>query len=153
MSRPARGGAETPRGRCEMSSMSPRDTVTTPTPPRTHRAAGTPAPTPGAERGREFWRGTLLAGAFTALPRWTRKPVAGVGEHDARIPDELAAALRRLADGLTVPVRSVLLTAHAKVLSALSGERDVSTGYVVMEGRSPLLCRMTTEPRSWRAML
>ena len=57
-----------------------------------------------AERGREFWRGTLLAGAFTALPRWTREPVAGVGEHDARIPDELVAALRRLANELAVPL-------------------------------------------------
>src|SRR5687767_2333102 len=136
MSRRARGGAETPRGRCEMS---------------THRAAGTK----GAERAREFWRGTLLAGAFIALPRWTSVPglpagaqpspemgaKVGVGEHEARIPAELVPELRRLTDELTVAVRSVLLTAHAKVLSALSGERDVSTGYVVMEGRSPLLCR------------
>jgi amino acid adenylation domain-containing protein len=129
----------------------------------TQRAAGTPdvhpaaqacaAGSPDAERGREFWRGTLLAGAFTALPRWTREPVAGVGEHHARIPDELVAALRRLADQLAVPLSTVLLTAHAKVLGALSGECEVSTGYVVMKGSSPLLCRMTTEPRSWRAML
>ncbi len=106
-----------------------------------------------AERGREFWRGVLLAGGFTVLPRWTLDPVPGVGEHEARIPDELMAALRRLADELAVPLSSVLLTAHAKVLGALSGEREVSTGYAAMEGRSPLLCRMTTEPHSWRAML
>src|SRR5213594_1064371 len=106
-----------------------------------------------AESGREFWRGVLLAGGFTALPRWTLDPVIGVGEHEARIPDELVAALRRLADELAVPLSSVLLTAHAKVLGALSGEREVSTGYAAMEGRSPLLCRMTTEPHSWRAML
>jgi amino acid adenylation domain-containing protein len=118
-----------------MSGISPRDTLTTP------------------ERGREFWRGTLLAGSCTALPRWTREPVTGVGEYEARIPNELAAALRQLADELAVPFSTVLLTAHAKVLGALSGEREVSTGYVVMKGRSPLLCRMTTEPRSWRAML
>jgi amino acid adenylation domain-containing protein len=77
----------------------------------------------------------------------------GVGEHDTRIPDELVAALRRLANELAVPLSTVLLTAHAKVLGALSGECEVSTGYVAMKGRSPLLCRMTTEPRSWRAML
>jgi len=62
------------------------------------------------------------------------------------------AALRRLADELAVPLSSVLLTAHAKVLGALSGEREVSTGYS-FEGRSPLLCRFTTEPHSWQAML
>src|ERR1043166_2124855 len=134
MSRPARGGAETPRGRCEMSSISPHETVTT------------------AERGREFWRGVLLRGGFTALPRWTLHPVPGSGEHEARIPDELTAALRRLADELAAPLSSVLLTAHAKVLGALSGEREVSTGYAV-EASSPLPCRMTIGARSWRKML
>src|SRR5438128_6896562 len=115
MSPPTRGGAATRRRRYEMSSISPchRDTVTT------------------AERGREFWRGVLLAGGFTALPRWRLHPVPGVGEHEAPIPDELMAALRRLAKELAVPLSSVLLTAHAKVLGALSGEREVSTGYAV----------------------
>ncbi len=106
-----------------------------------------------AGRGREFWRGVLLAGGFTAVPRWTLRPVAGVAEHEAKICNEVVAALQRLADELAVPFSSVLLTAHAKVLAALSGEREVSTGYAAMEGRSPLLCRMTTEPHSWRAML
>src|SRR5438128_5669222 len=116
-------------------SLHDRDTVTT------------------AERGREFWRGVLLAGGFTALPRWALEPVPRVGEHEARIPDELVAAVRRLADELAVPLSSVLLTAHVKVLGMLSGEREVSTGYVAVEGRPPLPCRMTTEPHSWRAML
>ncbi len=105
-----------------------------------------------AERGREFWRGVLLAGGFTAVPRWTLDPVPGIAEHEAKICNEVVTALRRLADELAVPLSSVLLTAHAKVLGALSGEREVSTGYS-FEGRSPLLCRFTTEPHSWRAML
>jgi amino acid adenylation domain-containing protein len=117
-----------------MSRISPHETGTT------------------AERAREFWRGTLLAGAFAALPRWTREPVAGVGEHEARIPDELVAALRRLANELAVPLSSVLLTAHAKVLCAVTGEREASTGYAV-DGRPPLPSRITTEPRSWRELL
>src|SRR6266568_830300 len=133
MSRHARAGGGTRRRRCEMSNIRLRDgdTVTT------------------AERRREFWRSVLLAGGFAALPRWTLHPVPGVGEHEATIPDELMAALRRLANQLAVPLSSLLLTAHAKVLGALSGECEVSTGYVVMKGRSPLLCRMTTEPRSF----
>src|SRR2546427_8854188 len=137
MFRHTRVGEETRPGRCEMRNMSLLDgnTVTT------------------AARGREFWRGVLLASGFTAVPRWTLVPVPGVGEHEARIPDELVAALRRLADELAVPLSSVLLTAHAKVLGALSGEREVSTGYAAVQGRSPLLCRMTTEPHSWRTML
>jgi amino acid adenylation domain-containing protein len=105
-----------------------------------------------AERGREFWRGVLLAGGSTALPRWTPNPVPGVGEHEATIPGELMPALRRLADELAVPLSSVLLTAHAKVLGALSGEREVSTGYALNAGSS-LPCRLTIGPRSWREVL
>src|SRR5882724_11954478 len=105
-----------------------------------------------AERGREFWRGVLLAGGFPTLPRWTLSPVAGVGEHEARIPDELAAALHRLANELAVPLSSVLLTAHAKVLGALSGEREVCTGYA-LECGSPLPLRMTLGRRSWREVM
>src|SRR6185369_5946151 len=116
MSRHSRGGAGTRRGRCEMSSLNPHDTATP------------------AERGCAFWRGMLLAGRFTALPRWTRESVPGVGEHEATIPDELVSDLRRLANELAVPLRTVWLTAHAKVLSALSGEREVSTGTVVTKG-------------------
>src|SRR5213594_668206 len=133
-----RGGGGTRRGRCEMTNISlrGRDTVTT------------------AERGREFWRGVLLAGGFTALPRWTTlDPVPAIGEHEARIPDEVVAALRRLADELAVPFSSVLLTAHAKVLAALSGEREVWTGYAAGDGNPPLPCRMTTQPHSWRGVL
>src|SRR2546422_9112897 len=110
-------------------------------------------PVTTAERGREFWRDVLLGGPFTAVPRWTREPVAGMGQHEVRFSGELVAPLRRLADELAVPFSSVLLTAHAKVLSVLSGEREVTTGYAAMKGRSPLLCRMSTEPDSWRAML
>jgi len=117
-----------------MGNRSPRSTLTT------------------AERGREFWRGVLLAGGFTALPRWTLDPVAGVGEHEVRIPDELVAALHRLSNELAVPLSSVLLTAHAKVLGALSGEREVCTGYT-MELGPPLPLRMTLGPRSWREVL
>src|SRR6266704_4764925 len=132
MSQHARSGGETRRGRSEMSNMSNialrNGDVVTP-----------------ADRGREFWRGVLLAGGSTVLPRWTLNPVPGVHEHEATIPDELVAALRRLANELAVPLGSVLLTAHAKVLGALSGESEVSTGYAALSlegGRSPLLCRM-----------
>src|SRR2546422_2333795 len=104
------------------------------------------------ERGREFWRGVLLAGGFTALPRWTFDSVPGIGEHEAGIPDELASALRRVAHELALPLSSVLLTAHAKVLAVLSGEREVTTGYAVKAG-SPLPFHMTIGPGSWREAL
>ncbi|MGI5400695.1 non-ribosomal peptide synthetase [Streptomyces sp. CA-135486] len=102
---------------------------------------------------REFWRGVLVAGGFTAIPRWTLNPVMGVAEHEATIPDDVVGALCRLAQDLSVPLDSVLLAAHAKVLAALSGEPEVATGYVAVAGGQPLPCRLTTEPDSWRTLL
>ena len=106
-----------------------------------------------AKAGRHAWRGALGTGGFTQVPRWTRDPVAGVAEHDATLPDDLEPELRRLADELGVPLRSVLLAAHAKVLAALSGEPETAIGYAVADGGQPVSCRLTTEPRSWRALV
>jgi amino acid adenylation domain-containing protein len=104
------------------------------------------------EGDRQFWRRALLAGGRTALPRWTLEPVPGIGEREERIPDALVAALRRLADEMSVSFGSVLLTAHAKVLAALSGDRDVWTGIATSKDR-PLPCRLTIAPGSWRALI
>src|SRR5262249_13233183 len=89
----------------------------------------------------------------TALPRFTLEPVAGVREHNEMIPNELVAVLRQLSDELEVSFSSMLLTAHAKVLGALSGGREVSSGYAVFEGKRPLPCQLTTEPHTWRALI
>jgi amino acid adenylation domain-containing protein len=105
------------------------------------------------DAGRDFWRGMLSAGGFTAIPRWTLAPAPGVAEHEAPIPDDSAAALRRLADELEVPLDDVVLAAHAAVLAVLAGEREVVTGYTAETGGRPLPCRLTTEPGSWRSVL
>ncbi|MER7482638.1 amino acid adenylation domain-containing protein [Streptomyces sp. NPDC126510] len=105
------------------------------------------------EADREFWRRVLTAGGVTTVPRWTADPVTGVAEHDAMLPEDLLAVLSRLADDLAVPLGSVLLAAHAKVLAALSGEHEVTTGYVAVAGSGPLPCRLTTEAPSWRTLV
>src|SRR5262249_37806674 len=63
------------------------------------------------------------------------------------------SALRRLAIEMAVPLRSAMIAAHAKVLGALSGQREIRTGYVAAEGRPALPCRVSPEPRSGRAMI
>ncbi|HUL26340.1 MAG TPA: amino acid adenylation domain-containing protein [Streptosporangiaceae bacterium] len=108
--------------------------------------------TEATEAGREYWRGVLLAGGLTAIPRWTLDPVPGVAEHETAVPAPLVAALGGLAGELAVPLGSVLLAAHAKVLAALSGEDEVVTGYAA-DGGEPLPCRLAAGPGSWRAML
>src|SRR2546427_4901043 len=112
MFRHARVGEETRRGRCEMGNISlrDRDTVT------------------AAERGREFWRGVLLAGGFTAVPRWTLDPVPGIAEHEAKIGNEVVAGLRRLAGEVAGPLSPALRSAHAQAPRRLSGDGQASTG-------------------------
>ncbi|MDX3073771.1 amino acid adenylation domain-containing protein [Streptomyces sp. MI02-7b] len=105
-----------------------------------------------ADTGREFWRGVLTAGGFTAIPRWTADPSPGLGEHAAAVPADLVAALDRLTGELGVPFGSVLLAAHAKVLAALAGEPDVTTGWVAAADTPPLPCRLSTRPATWRAL-
>jgi amino acid adenylation domain-containing protein len=105
------------------------------------------------EIDRAFWSRVLTTGGFTEIPRWTLTPVRSVAEHEAPIPTDLVAALRRLAAELAVSLSSLLLTAHVRVLAALSGEREVVTGYVAAAGSQPLPCWMTTEPCSWRTLL
>jgi len=106
-----------------------------------------------AEADRDFWHRVLIAGGFTAIPRWTLTPVRNVAVYMTTIPGDLVAALRRLTDELALPLSSLLLAAHAKVLAALSGKREITTGYVAAESAPPLLCRLTTEPASWRTLL
>lgn len=106
-----------------------------------------------AETDRDFWGRVLTAGGFTTIPRWTLTPVRGVDVHTATLPSDLVAALRLLADELGAPLSSVLLAAHAKVLVALSGEREVATGYVAAEDDQPLPCRLTTDHASWLTLL
>jgi amino acid adenylation domain-containing protein len=105
------------------------------------------------EADREFWRGVLTAGGFTAVPRWAREPVAGVAEHETVLPENAAGPVRRLAGELGVPVSSVLLAAHAKVLAALSGEPEVVTGYAAGAAGEPLPCRMAVVPGAWRGLV
>jgi amino acid adenylation domain-containing protein len=112
-----------------------------------------PGTTTTSDPDREFWRGVLLAGGSTAIPRWTLTPVASVGQHAGTLPGDLVAALRRLADAMGVPLSSVLLAVHAKVLATLSGEREVMTSYVARPGGQPLPCRLATGAGSWRELL
>lgn len=100
----------------------------------------------------EFWRTALPGSGCAALPRWTLDPAPGTGEYAAIIPESLMAGLRRLMDEVPVPLGSVLLTAHAKVLGALSGEREVTIGYAVRAG-PPLPLRLTLDSPSWRELL
>jgi amino acid adenylation domain-containing protein len=106
-----------------------------------------------ATSDRDFWHGVLSAGGFTEIPRWSSEPTAGVARHREPIPADLVSALHRVADESAVSLSSVLLGAHLAVLAALSGEDEVTTGYLVAPDRPPLPLRQTTAPGSWRSLV
>lgn len=99
---------------------------------------------------------------MTTIPRWIPGPVPGEdrGENPCEDPQHrrhpvfaeyevpLDVSLLRSAS-----FESALLAAHAKVLAALSGEREVTTGYVAVKGERPVPRRMLVGPGSWRELL
>jgi non-ribosomal peptide synthetase component F len=82
---------------------------------------------------REFWTGLLAGSAKTVLPRFPieQKPEAHNSRaHVVLIPADVSEGVKRAARAASVPVKSVLLAAHLKVLSILSGQQDVMSGLV-----------------------
>jgi amino acid adenylation domain-containing protein len=105
------------------------------------------------EAAGQYWRDVLLAGGSTAIPRWTLGPVPGVASHETIIPGNLTATLRQRGAELGVPLSSVFLAAHARVIGVLSGEPDVVTGYLATPRGRPLPCRLAAGFSSWRTLL
>ncbi|UUU25679.1 non-ribosomal peptide synthetase [Streptomyces sp. DSM 40750] len=92
---------------------------------------------------RKYWHEVLTAGGRTVIPRWSADPVKGVAAYEVALPEGLLAA----SDGT-----AAVLAAHAKVLAAMSGEHEVTTGW--MEDGRLLPCRLTTAPGdTWRDLL
>jgi amino acid adenylation domain-containing protein len=88
---------------------------------------------------RNFWQERLRGSTVMRLPRW---PAATRPTGAARfrwwpveMPAGLGAELQQVAHSAKVPLKSVLLAAHVKVLSLLSGLTDVLCG-LSSNGRS-----------------
>ena len=88
----------------------------------------------------------------TALPRWTRDPVPGVGDHERDGPRRRrGAACAGWPTSWACRSTRCVLAAHAKVLAALSGEAEVVTGYV--DRRADAALPADTAPATWRELL
>ncbi len=87
----------------------------------------------GSDECRRFWLDELHDMTFTPLPRWSWTTSESSGEskdHDVLFSAELSERLKELSQRLSVPVKSVLLAAHLRVLSVLSNQEDIVTGVV-----------------------
>lgn len=91
-----------------------------------------------SEASRRFWHERMRGREFTKLPRWSG-PKSGDAVpqkrlHVTPIPASVSDAITRLSQTIDAPVKSLLLAAHVRVLSLLSGLDDVLTG-LVFHGR------------------
>ncbi|HEX8352122.1 MAG TPA: amino acid adenylation domain-containing protein, partial [Pyrinomonadaceae bacterium] len=86
-----------------------------------------------SEETRRYWGAMLEDSVATKLPRWSSAPDKGDGRQrslEVEIPREVGDGLTRLSQRAGVPLKSVLLAAHLRMLSLLSGNTDVTTGLV-----------------------
>jgi natural product biosynthesis luciferase-like monooxygenase protein/amino acid adenylation domain-containing protein len=81
---------------------------------------------------REFWRNKLSDSTLAIEP--DPPGAAEAQEYAVPISPEVSAGLQRLADTAGLPLKDVLLAAHARVMSLISGQSDIVTG-LVMHGR------------------
>lgn len=102
---------------------------------------------------RNYWRDVLGSGGFVPIPRWSPDPVAGLGIYETVIDGGLIVKLSTLADELGVPLSSVFLAAHAKVMAVITGDPMVMTGFVPSEESEPLPCRLHVTDSSWRTLI
>lgn len=87
-----------------------------------------------SEPHRRYWRQRLADAQHYTLP----SAIGFEGKTDAQaktkqlttLSPELTQSLQALAKSLAVPLKTVLLSAHLKVLSMLYGERNITTGLV-----------------------
>ncbi|MDQ5839529.1 MAG: AMP-binding protein, partial [Acidobacteriota bacterium] len=93
-----------------------------------------------SEAQQRFWLEKLSQTRPTLVPRWSAaklreaKREPQILYHEVPLPDEVSGGLKRLSSEANVPLKSVLLAAHFRVLSLLSGHDEVITGYA-MNGR------------------
>jgi amino acid adenylation domain-containing protein/non-ribosomal peptide synthase protein (TIGR01720 family) len=79
---------------------------------------------------RRFWAETLEESAPTLPASPGPTGAAGVGARREEIPAGIVAGLTGLARREGLPLKSLLLAAHLRVLAAASGADDVTTGLV-----------------------
>ncbi|MBO3458681.1 non-ribosomal peptide synthetase [Aetokthonos hydrillicola Thurmond2011] len=79
---------------------------------------------------REFWQEQLTGIPFTRLPRIPGIKKPGLGKINVTLNEEIAQNLRLLARELGIPIKTILLAVHLRLLAFCAGENEVVTGLV-----------------------
>jgi amino acid adenylation domain-containing protein len=78
----------------------------------------------------DFWRRKLADAPRLLLPRWPVEERAAHGNVQIEVPSAVFVRLEEVARTLGVPLKSLVLAAHVRVLSLWGGQTDVVTGLV-----------------------
>jgi len=87
-----------------------------------------------SDETRNFWKEKMEERSYNVLPRWpgaskeTQSP--NVQNHDIFCSSRVSDRIHKLAKSEGIPVKTVLLSAHIRVLALLSATKDVVTGLV-----------------------
>lgn len=88
-----------------------------------------------SEKCRSYWTTTLAGATATHIARRSFAQLDAdtrdVTRVEVQVSAEVSDGLKRLAQSLEVPLKSVLLASHMKVLSLLTGQSDVLTGLLI----------------------
>lgn len=95
-----------------------------------------------SETVRSYWAQKLKDPVIHSLPRWPETPRRG-GHEQVRgpeiiMPRAVLDGLKKLAHDTGIPIRTVLLAAHCRVLGEVTGQKDILTG-LVANGRPQCL--------------
>lgn len=91
---------------------------------------------------REFWAKKIGGAPSSTLARWPKSMRVGGHEQmrgpELNVPAEVLNGLKALAHSAGVPLKTVLLAAHQRVMALLYGQDDVTSG-LVSNGRPETL--------------
>ncbi|HZI17115.1 MAG TPA: amino acid adenylation domain-containing protein, partial [Pyrinomonadaceae bacterium] len=87
-----------------------------------------------SEETERFWLDRMKESSVTTVPRWPARfrdrERKGNSVKSVAVSQEATRGLKRLSQKTGAPLKSILLAAHLRVLSLLSGQADVVTGLV-----------------------
>jgi amino acid adenylation domain-containing protein len=89
--------------------------------------------TVNSEESRRFWRDRIDSAPFTSIPRRAStdaEPSGEIGVFTLELDEAVTEALHQLSRKLGVPLKSLLLAGHSKVIALLSGRNDIVTGTI-----------------------
>jgi amino acid adenylation domain-containing protein len=91
------------------------------------------------KESRDYWTRHLADSSPTVVPRWlllaSDRDAAAFTSRTAVLPAQVVSGLTRAAERARVPLKTILLAVHMRVLGFVANERDVVTG-VVTHGRT-----------------